>query len=135
MIACDVVVGTDARAQEVLHRDKTCVVANLAEIPSGDLVLNRDASIQVPERLGLLGEATSPELVTTVDANRIAEALMGHSVYSNVFLLGYAWQRGLVPVSLESLERAIELNAVSVEKNLQALSWGAGYRRESGCDR
>ena len=59
-----------------------------------------------------------------IDANGLATALMGDAIYGNLLLLGHAWQKGLVPVSLESLTRAIELNGVAVETNLQAFLWG-----------
>jgi len=50
--------------------------------------------------------------------------LMGHSIATNVFMLGYAWQKGLVPVSLEALDRAIALNGVAIDENLEAFLWG-----------
>jgi indolepyruvate ferredoxin oxidoreductase len=64
------------------------------------------------------------ERLETVPANKLMESILGNTVYSNVFLLGYAWQRGLVPVTLEALLRAIELNGVNVTENQCALDWG-----------
>ena len=64
------------------------------------------------------------EHVVVIDATMLAERLLGHSVYSNVLMLGFAWQRGMVPVSRRAIERAIELNGVSVDWNLQAFNWG-----------
>ncbi len=61
---------------------------------------------------------------STLDANSIAETLLGNTIYANVLLLGSAWQQGLVPVSLKGLMRAIELNGVEIEKNKQAFGWG-----------
>ena len=59
-----------------------------------------------------------------VDATRIATALLGDSIASNLFTLGYAWQKGLVPVSEEAINRAIELNGVAIKMNQQAFLWG-----------
>ena len=64
------------------------------------------------------------ENLATLDANALAETLLGNSIYANVMMLGCAWQQGLVPVSLEAIMRAIELNGVEVEKNRRAFSWG-----------
>jgi len=60
----------------------------------------------------------------TINANALAERLLGDAVYANIIMLGFAWQRGLVPVSLQALLRAIELNGVAVERNKQAFAWG-----------
>ena len=60
----------------------------------------------------------------TIDANALAEQLLGDAVYANIIMLGFAWQRGLVPISLQALLRAIELNGVTVERNKQAFAWG-----------
>jgi indolepyruvate ferredoxin oxidoreductase len=59
-----------------------------------------------------------------LDAGRIASSVMGDAIYTNMFLLGYALQQGRLPVSVEALERAIELNGVAVKNNLEALRWG-----------
>ena len=59
-----------------------------------------------------------------MDATRIATALMGDAIGSNLFMLGYAWQRGLVPLSFDSLMRAVELNGAAVEMNRTAFAWG-----------
>jgi indolepyruvate ferredoxin oxidoreductase len=62
--------------------------------------------------------------VSFVDGTGLATALMGDSIATNLFMVGYAWQRGLIPLSLEALHRAIELNGVAVEVNKRTLAWG-----------
>ncbi|RZI98983.1 MAG: indolepyruvate ferredoxin oxidoreductase family protein, partial [Haliea sp.] len=62
--------------------------------------------------------------VGTFDADTASAQLMGDSIYTNPMLLGYAWQRGWVPLGRESLLRAIELNAVAVDANKAAFAWG-----------
>src|SRR5690606_29885775 len=58
------------------------------------------------------------------DATRLATQLMGDSIATNLFLLGFAYQQGLVPVSAEAIEKAIELNDMATELNRQAFRWG-----------
>ena len=69
-------------------------------------------------------EATGPGATEFVDATRLATALLGDSIASNLFMLGYAWQKGLVPLSGEAIDRAIELNGVAIEFNRKAFLWG-----------
>lgn len=124
VVACDVVVGTDPRCVRVLAKNRSRVLVNHSEIPSGQFVQNRNADIHIQQRIASLQAAVGPDRLETVRANELMERIMGNTVYSNVFLLGYAWQRGLVPVALEALLRAIEINAVNIEENCRALSWG-----------
>jgi indolepyruvate ferredoxin oxidoreductase len=124
VVACDVVVGTDPRAVKVLAKDRTRVLVNHSEVPSGQFVQNRNADIRMDERLRAIGSAVGPHNLEVVEANALMERLMGHTVYANVFLLGHAWQQGLIPVSAAALARAIELNGVNVEENQRAFNWG-----------
>ncbi len=71
-----------------------------------------------------IAEATGPENVEFLDATRLATGLLGDSIASNLFMLGFAYQRGLVPLSAEAIERAIELNGVAVDFNKAAFRWG-----------
>jgi indolepyruvate ferredoxin oxidoreductase len=59
-----------------------------------------------------------------VDATQLATALMGDAIATNLFILGYAWQRALVPVSFDALMRAVELNGAAIEMNKTAFAWG-----------
>jgi indolepyruvate ferredoxin oxidoreductase len=91
---------------------------------TADFVRHRDANLKVDARLAAIGNVVGAENLATLDANSVAEKLLGNSIFANVLLLGCAWQRGLVPVSLAALKRAIELNGVEIDKNQQAFSWG-----------
>jgi indolepyruvate ferredoxin oxidoreductase len=124
LIACDIVVGTDPRVVRTLARNRTRVLANDSEIPSGQFVRDRNADIALPRRLDALRSAVGRDNVSIIAANRLMEQLLGNSVYANVFLLGYAWQQGLVPVSESGLRRAIELNGVNIRENHQAFALG-----------
>src|SRR5690606_19320681 len=72
----------------------------------------------------VLDQTLGKEYVHYTAAGRLATALLGDAIYTNPFLLGYAWQLGLIPLSRQAIERAIELNGTAVEENLQAFRWG-----------
>jgi indolepyruvate ferredoxin oxidoreductase len=84
----------------------------------------RDADLASKRRLVAIESVLGKNNVATLNANALAETLFGDVVYANVIMLGHAWQQGLVPVSLPALARAIELNGVAVERNLQAVAAG-----------
>lgn len=124
MIACDMVVATTDKALTVLRKNHSRAVLNLAEIATADNVLYRDADMESTRRVRILNEAMGDDRLDSIDANRLAEALLGDTVFSNVMMLGFAWQSGLIPVSLDALLRAIELNGVAIDKNKTAFNWG-----------
>jgi indolepyruvate ferredoxin oxidoreductase len=122
LIGCDLVVSTAPKASACL-RPGTRAVVTLTEMPTGDIVLNRDASLNIPARLRALESAVGGE-VGALDTGRLAEALMGDTVYANMILFGFAWQSGLVPVSRAALDRAIDLNGVATDQNRRAFALG-----------
>lgn len=124
VIVCDVVVGTDPRAVCVLSDQRTKVLVNQSEVPSGQFVSNRNADIRIQQRVAAIRSAVGDKNLTVIEANSLMERLLGHTVYANVFLLGHAWQQGLVPVSEAALLRAIEINGVNIEENQVAFQWG-----------
>jgi indolepyruvate ferredoxin oxidoreductase len=91
---------------------------------SGDVEHYRDPQFPLNDMERRIAEATGEGATEFLDATRLATALMGDALATNVFLLGYAWQKGLVPLLRESIERAIELNGVAVEANLSTFLWG-----------
>src|SRR6185369_16024709 len=76
---------------------------------------------QIVDAIEFALDGEAPDLV---DATDLATKLLGDSIASNLFMLGYAWQKGWVPISLDALMRAIELNAAAVEMNKSAFNWG-----------
>ncbi len=124
LIGCDLVVSSSARASATYLPGHTRAVVNSAEMLTGDFVKHRDADLRAADRLQAIQTLVGEQNFSSLDANQTAEKLMGNTIYANVLLLGYAWQQGLVPVSLAALLRAIELNDVAVEKNLRAFGWG-----------
>jgi indolepyruvate ferredoxin oxidoreductase len=124
LLACDVVVGASPEALGTVRRGRTRILANLHEVPVAESLRNPDAQLKVPQLLDKLKFAAGADRVETLDAQALAEAFVGDSIVSNILSLGFAWQRGLVPVSLQALMRAIELNAVAVDNNKLAFSLG-----------
>ncbi|WP_425100190.1 indolepyruvate ferredoxin oxidoreductase family protein [Tropicibacter sp. S64] len=121
LIGCDVVVSSSPKASQTVHKG-TRAVMNTAVMPTGDLVRNRDADLRVETRVKAVADAVGA--LRTLDANALSEALLGETVFANVMMLGAAWQAGLVPLSLDALMRAIELNGVKPELNKRAFGWG-----------
>ncbi|WP_076998080.1 indolepyruvate ferredoxin oxidoreductase family protein [Variovorax sp. KK3] len=124
LLACDLVVGASADALATVRRGRTRILANTHETPVAESLHNPDASLKVPMLLQKLRFAAGDERIETLDAQSLAEAFLGDSIASNILALGYAWQRGLVPVGLEAMLRAIELNGVAVDNNKLAFSLG-----------
>ena len=124
ILACDLVVGASADALQTVRHGRTRILANVHEVPVAESLHNPDASLKVPQLLEKLRFAAGAERVETLDAQALAEDFVGDSIVSNILAMGYAWQRGLIPLSLEALERAIELNGVAVESNKLAFALG-----------
>ncbi len=124
LIGCDLVVSSSPKASATYARGKTRAVMNTALMPTGDLVQNRDADLNADLRLAAIEEAVDSASLHALDANALAEALIGDTVFANVMMLGAAWQAGLVPLSEAALMRAIELNGVKPDLNKDAFTWG-----------
>jgi indolepyruvate ferredoxin oxidoreductase len=124
LIGCDLVVSSSPKASRTYRRGHTRAVVNTTEMATADFVRFRDASLMAPKRVDAIASITGHDNLSTVAANDLAEQLLGDTIYANVLLLGYAWQSGLVPVSAAALQRAIELNGVAVDRNLDAFHWG-----------
>ncbi|MGR3505722.1 MAG: indolepyruvate ferredoxin oxidoreductase family protein [Paracoccaceae bacterium] len=123
VIGCDAVVCSAPKAS-AHYRHGTEVVLNRAEMPTGDLVLHRDADLKIDEREALIRATVGNAHVLAFDANLVAERLMGDTVFANMMLLGAAFQQGMVPVSEMAMKQAILLNGVAVEKNGTAFDLG-----------
>ena len=123
VIACDVVVSSAPKAS-VHYSADTKVALNRAEMPTGDLVLHRDADLKAGPREAAISAVVGADNLTGFNANAAAETLLGDAVLANVMMLGFAWQQGLVPVSAGALDQAIVLNGVAIDKNRLAFAIG-----------
>ena len=124
LIGCDLVVSSSPKASITYRHNHTRALLNTAEVLTGDFIRHRDASLRGDDRIAAIAAAVGESNLTTIDANQLAEKLMGDTIYANVLLLGCGWQTGLIPVSLKALHRAIELNGVKIDENKQAFAWG-----------
>ena len=126
LLACDLVVGASNDALQTIKAGRTVILANTHELPTAAFVRNPDATLHAHELLEKMKFATGQQadFLKTIDAQSIAQKLLGDTMPSNIVMLGAAWQAGLVPVSLAALERAIELNNVAVESNKTAFALG-----------
>ena len=131
VLGCDVVVTAGADTRATMRAGRTAVVVNTQETMTGDFT--RDADLVFPADALMRGieRAAGARQVDRVDATRIAAALTGDAIATNMFMLGYAWQKGRIPLSAAAVRRAIELNGVAVELNLGAFDWG----RRTAADR
>ncbi|WP_374640739.1 indolepyruvate ferredoxin oxidoreductase family protein, partial [Hydrogenophaga sp.] len=124
VIGCDPIVAAGKETLQRLRTGRSHVALNTSATPTAAFVKNTEwqnpAQSCVDSLVQILGDAD----VGRFDAEAAATKLMGDSIYTNPMMLGYAWQKGWVPLGLEALMRAIELNAVQVEKNKQAFEWG-----------
>ena len=120
----DMVVAGNKKVLAAVKHGKTEMVINLAEFLPGDFTRNADFSLPT-ERLkrAILADA-GRDKTHFIDATRAATALFGASVGANIFLVGYAYQLGAIPLAAASIERAIELNGEAVEMNKAAFAWG-----------
>ncbi len=125
MLAFDLL-GAAADAQlKGASKGRTIVVGSASATPTGKMVLH--PSLPYPGRTELedrLDSNSRAELNRYAPANELVVGLFGDNTTANVFLVGVAFQSGVLPISTENLERAIELNGVAVERNLAALRWG-----------
>jgi indolepyruvate ferredoxin oxidoreductase len=130
MAAADLILGCDpivTAGKETLSRmieGRTRVALNSHSTPTAEFVKNTlwqnpadSCAADIASTVGLHGLAS-------FDAEQLSSQLMGDTIYINPMLLGYAWQKGWVPLSLEALQRAITLNDVAVAQNLAAFEWG-----------
>lgn len=124
LLACDSVVAASQDAVDLLRSDRTAAVINSSLTPVADFVRNKDIDFQELSVQKQLDNATQANKRFRLPAQSIASALMGDSIATNLFVLGYAWQKGLVPLQLESIENAIRLNGVAVDGNLRTFFWG-----------
>jgi indolepyruvate ferredoxin oxidoreductase len=120
----DIVVAGNKKVLAAVKHGSTAMVINVAEFMPGDFTRNPDFALPT-ERLkrAIIADA-GREKTHFIDATRAATALFGNSVGANIFLVGYAYQIGAIPLSVASIEEAIELNGEAVDMNKSALRWG-----------
>ncbi len=124
LLGCDMVVAASAGALSKVEAGHTKAVINAYLAPTAAFVTDGDVDFQAVALQRAIGEAVGAEGTSFVDGTGLATALLGDSIATNLFMLGYAFQKGLVPLSLDAIERAIELNNVAVETSKRTFAWG-----------
>ncbi len=125
VLGCDLVVAAGGDALSKMAANQTRAIINAHELITADFTSKPDFRIPTADLLADIVKACGgKDQVDAPDATRIATGLMGDSIATNAFMLGFACQKGLLPVSAAALEQAIELNGVSVRLNTDAFRWG-----------
>ncbi|WP_136635265.1 indolepyruvate ferredoxin oxidoreductase family protein [Pseudooceanicola onchidii] len=133
LIGGDLVVSAGAKTLGLTRQGQTGAVVNSHQIITGDFT--RNTEFQIPfDRLEMQLEARLGDRVALFDASELARVVMGDSIFSNMMVLGAAWQNGLLPLTLDAIEGAIRLNGAAVDKNLHAFAigrWAALHPEEA----
>ena len=124
VLGCDMVVVNDYWVLSKVRGERSHVVLNTYEAMPGTFTTRPDMQFPATEIVAGVKVALGGRDPMQVDATRLATALMGDAIAANLFMLGYAWQQGLVPISFDAIMRAVELNGAAVEMNKQAFAWG-----------
>jgi len=124
VIACDSIVGATKYTLAVMQKGRTYVALNTHGTPTAAFVKNADWQFPGGNCEAAVRASVGDGLVGAFDAEAVAVQLLGDSIYTNPLMLGYAWQKGRIPLSHASLMRAIELNAVQIDNNKAAFEWG-----------
>jgi indolepyruvate ferredoxin oxidoreductase len=124
VLACDIVTGVGYESIAKMQRGVSKALVNTGLVMPADFTRNPDLVFPTGSMEREISDAVAPGDAEFLDATTTATRLMGDSIATNLFMVGYAYQRGLLPLSEASILRAIELNGTSVEPNKLAFSWG-----------
>ncbi|WP_042418587.1 indolepyruvate ferredoxin oxidoreductase family protein [Comamonas aquatica] len=124
VIGCDPIVAANKASLAVMQNGRTFVALNSHGTPTAAFVHNPDWQFPGGSCEAAIAGAVGPGLVGCFDAEQAAVQLLGDSIYTNPLMLGYAWQKGRVPLTRAALMRAMELNGVQVANNQAAFEWG-----------
>jgi indolepyruvate ferredoxin oxidoreductase len=124
VLACDILVGVGVEAIAKMQQGRTRAVVNTALAMPADFTRKPDLKFPLGSMEQEIRDAVGPESVDFIDATKLALGLMGDSIATNLFMVGYAYQKGLLPVSEVSILRSIELNGAAVDSNKKSFHWG-----------
>src|SRR5579871_2187932 len=124
ILGCDMIVSAGPAALSRVERGVTKAFVNADLQPTASFVQNPDIDFELGAMQTALRDAVGERNLDIIDATGIAATLMGDSIATNPFMLGFAFQKGAIPLSLEALLRAIEINGAAIEMNKQAFTWG-----------
>ena len=124
LLGCDLVAASGAETLAALTPGKSSAVVNQHETMTPDFLRSPDLKFPGQALINALKNATSPDRSHVLEATKFATSLLGDSIATNLFLVGYAYQLGLIPLTSTSIVAAIELNGVAIEFNKNAFAWG-----------
>ncbi|CDN55649.1 Indolepyruvate ferredoxin oxidoreductase [Neorhizobium galegae bv. officinalis bv. officinalis str. HAMBI 1141] len=124
VLGFDIVVAAQKNSLASFAKNKTRAVIDDHFAPTASFVKDTTIDFRQEATLKSLRRAAGEDAVETVAATDMATALLGDAIAANMFLLGHAWQRGLVPISLAAIDKAIELNGTGIAMNRAAFGWG-----------
>src|SRR5947208_7722566 len=124
ILGCDMIVSAGPSALSRAERGTTKAYINADLQPTASFVQNPDLDFEMGTMQTVLRDAVGDKNLDIIDATGIASALMGDSIATNPFMLGFAFQKGAIPLSLDALLRAIEINGAAIEMNKLAFTWG-----------
>jgi indolepyruvate ferredoxin oxidoreductase len=124
IIGCDPIVATSKETMLRMREGRTHVALNSHSTPTAAFVKNANWQNPAEACAAAIAAAVGVAGVSAFDADAAATRLMGDSIYTNPMMLGFAWQKGWIPLGRDSLLRAMELNAVAVDNNKAAFEWG-----------
>ena len=124
LLGCDLIVVAGDGVLPVLSPDKTHAVVNTHETITGDFTRNAELRYPGSSLRKRLQGALGRDRLEMIESTRLATRLLGDAIAGNLFMVGYAWQKGLIPLSEEAIMRSIEMNGVAVQWNQDAFAWG-----------
>ncbi|MGD9921076.1 MAG: indolepyruvate ferredoxin oxidoreductase family protein, partial [Pseudorhodoplanes sp.] len=124
VLGCDLIVAGNSKTLAATRHGRTRMVVNTHETMPGEFSRNTDMQYPSASLQRNIVDAVGASNAEFVDAGRIATTLLGDSIAANMFMLGFAHQRGLIPVSAEAIDKAIELNGAQRQMNSDAFLWG-----------
>ena len=130
VLACDGIVAASQVTRALMHSGRTRVVLNVHQTPTAEFIHRPQWEFPLEACQSALQDSAAASQMATIDAQTVAERLLGDAIYANAVLLGFAWQKGWLPVSRQAIARAFELNAVQVQNNLRAFDVGRSHAFE-----
>ncbi|MEL0002745.1 MAG: indolepyruvate ferredoxin oxidoreductase family protein [Rhodospirillales bacterium] len=124
LLGCDIVTAAQPDSIAKLERGNSKAVINTYRQFTGDFTRDPDFQFPTDELKGRIEGGVGPNSAYFLDGTELATKLMGDSIATNLFMTGYAWQKGLIPLAMEAILKAIELNGVGVEMNTRSFHWG-----------
>jgi indolepyruvate ferredoxin oxidoreductase len=132
LLACDSVVASSPEAIDTLNPDRTIAIVNTDLTPVSEFVRHKNLDFHGGDVLGAIRANTRDTGMAVLPAAAATTAVTGDTIMTNMTMLGYAVQRGLIPISLGSIDQAIRLNGVAVDANLRAIRLGRSLAVDDG---